>query len=397
MNYPLSKKSSLSRFLSLSLVMVMVLTMLSGCSLIPGLTKATEPSTDPTVEDTTANQPNIIEETETTEPPTTETTAPPTTEAKKENVAVVKEQISIRSSPSTGSRVITQLDAGDEVEVLRIEPIGTVNWAYVSSDSLNVMGWIVTEMLDMSNVQLSAGSTSTPASDPTGNAASTQPTTPTVNNITGTGNSTTPANSQVGTVNTNTLNIRSSASTNGERVGQYTYGDRITILETSNGWGRTDKGWVSLNYVTMQQSSSTATITGSTVNIRSGAGTNNGVVGAYNRGDSVTILETTTVGNTQWGRTDKGWISMDYVSTNGSAPAGNTGSTAGNTTAPAAGTATVTGSGLNIRTGAGTNYESVGVLKQGDVITVLETATVGNSRWGRTDRGWICLDYVRMN
>ena len=37
------------------------------------------------------------------------------------------------------------------------------------------------------------------------------------------------------------------------------------------------------------------------------------MVGSYQKGDVVTILETTSVGTTQWGRTNLGWISMDYV------------------------------------------------------------------------------------
>lgn len=402
MNYPFNTKTSLGRFLTLTLVMVLVLSMLSGCSLIsmiPGLGTPTEPSTEATepTEEPTTNMPNLVEETEPSTLPSTIPTVP-TTEARKENVAVVKEQLNIRSSPSAGSRVITQLDAGDEVEVLRIEPIGSVQWAYVNSDSLNVMGWIVTDMLDMSNVTITAGGTSTPANGgPAVSTNATQPTVPTVSGITGTGNTnSTPANSQIGTVNTNTLNIRSSASTSGERVGQYTFGDRITILETSNGWGRTDKGWVSMNYVTIQTSTSsgsgatTGTVTGSTVNIRSGAGTTNGVVGAYNRGDVITILET----NNGWGRTDKGWVSLDYVSTGA---ANGSGIIGGNSTAPAAGTATVTATALNIRSGAGQNYETVGTLKQGDVVTILETTTVGTMRWGRISQGWICIDYVKMN
>lgn len=400
MNYPFSKKSSLSRFVSLTLVMLLMLTMLGGCSLLPSKT-TNEPPTDPS-EDTSANQPNIIDDTETT-PTTTEATVPPTTEAPKENVAIVREQTSIRSSPSSGSRVVTQVDAGDELEVLRVDSVGQVNWAFVSSDALNITGWAVVDMLDMSNVTLSYNNNSTPAnSDATeATTSATQPTgDDSVNSITGTGTGTTPANSQVGTVNTNTLNIRASASTSADKVGTYTFGDRITILETSNGWGRTNKGWVSMNYVTLGSTTTTtggntttgtgnATITGSAVNVRSGAGTDYPVVATAQKGESVTIHETASVNGTQWGRTDKGWVCMDYVSVTG-----NIGSTGG---AAATGTATVTGNGLNIRSGAGTNYTIVGSLSQGQTVNILETVTIGTSQWGRINQGWICLDYVKMN
>ena len=401
MNYPFSKKSFISRLVSLTLVMLLMLTMLGGCSLLPSKT-TNEPSTEPS-EDVSANQPNIVDEPETTEAPTTEATVPPTTEAKKENVAVVREQTSIRSSPSSGSRVNAQVDAGEELEVLRIESIGEVKWAWVSSDTLNIMGWVVVDMLDMSNVTLDYNDNSTPANSDS-NESTTGTTQPagndSINSITGTGTGTTPANSQVGTVNTNTLNIRASASINGDKVGTYTFGDRITILETSNGWGRTDKGWVSMKYVTLGTTTGgttnsggtgNATITGSGVNVRSGAGTDYPVVATAQKGESVTIHETTTVGTTQWGRTDKGWICMDYVSVTGSI------GTTGGTGTGASGTATVTGNGLNIRSGAGTDYNIVGSLSKGDNVTILETVTIGTSKWGRIRQGWICLDYVRMN
>ena len=54
--------------------------------------------------------------------------------------------------------------------------------------------------------------------------------------------------------------------------------------------------------------------TGDNVNIRSGAGSDYPAVGTLNYGDRVTILEDKKVGDTTWGKTSKGWISLDYVS-----------------------------------------------------------------------------------
>ena len=51
---------------------------------------------------------------------------------------------------------------------------------------------------------------------------------------------------------------------------------------------------------------------GDGVNIRSEASTSGKVQGAYNKGDVVTILEI----KGEWGRTNKGWIKMEYVNTN---------------------------------------------------------------------------------
>ena len=58
-------------------------------------------------------------------------------------------------------------------------------------------------------------------------------------------------------------------------------------------------------------------------------------------------------------------------------------------------TKTVTNTYVNIRSGAGTGYEKVGEYKKGDVVVIYEEKTAGGRPWGRTDKGWICMDYVK--
>lgn len=53
----------------------------------------------------------------------------------------------------------------------------------------------------------------------------------------------------IGRVTAHTLNIRDGASTQCNIVGWYHRGATVVILESRNGWGRTDKGWISLKYV----------------------------------------------------------------------------------------------------------------------------------------------------
>ena len=84
---------------------------------------------------------------------------------------------------------------------------------------------------------------------------------------------------------------------------------------------------------------------------------------------------------------------MDYISLEGSTGAITGGTTGGTGT----GTGVVTGSAVNIRAGAGTSYQVVASKSAGDVVTILETATAEGYTWGRTDIGWICMNYVRMN
>lgn len=400
MNYPFTKKKSPSRMLSLALVLALVLAMLSGCSLLPSSQNNTaEPATSEAPVDT----PSIV----VTEPPTVATEAPTT--APKENVAIVKEQLSMRQNPGTGSRVKVELEAGDEVVVSRIDSVGSVRWALVT-DASGVMGWIVADMLDLSNVTLTPGANTTPGAMG-GTIGSTEPTTATtpttpppttpVDSITGIGgNTATPAGGKKGVVIANELNIRSSASQNGDRVGGYSYGDRITVLESSNGWGRTDKGWISLNYVYMDgdvgANAAYGTVTATQLRVRSGPGTNYEPVKTLNQNDRVQVMQQIKVGNTSWGYVNGGWASMDYISLDGGNNAGNMGNP-GNTGTVAGGAGVVTGNGVNVRAGAGQSYASVGTRNMGDVVTILETTTAEGRTWGRMDIGWICMDYVRMS
>lgn len=46
--------------------------------------------------------------------------------------------------------------------------------------------------------------------------------------------------------------------------------------------------------------------------------------------------------------------------------------------------------GVNIRSGPDSGYGKVGAYSKGTVVTVLET----QNGWGRTDKGWVCLEYL---
>jgi hypothetical protein len=56
---------------------------------------------------------------------------------------------------------------------------------------------------------------------------------------------------------------------------------------------------------------------------------------------------------------------------------------------------TVTSNNLNIREDAGAKKKKVGSYKKGDEVTIYEQVTVKDQKWGRTDKGWICIDYCK--
>ncbi|MFR1076502.1 MAG: SH3 domain-containing protein, partial [Romboutsia timonensis] len=90
------------------------------------------------------------------------------------------------------------------------------------------------------------------------------------------------ANSNEGTVTADALNVRSGPSTSYGITTKLYKGDKVEILETSNGWHKIKAsngkiGWVSGDYIKVSsgstsQTSYKATVTANSLNVRSGAG-----------------------------------------------------------------------------------------------------------------------------
>lgn len=127
------------------------------------------------------------------------------------------------------------------------------------------------------------------------------------------------------------------------------------------------------------------------LNIRSGAGYNFGVVGKLYYGERVEILEQKTVDGNVWGRIQQGWVLITGFMTLEEVrePVESVPPTA---VIKEYGTMTNRNfASLNIRSGAGTGHSIVGKLYYGQRVEILEKKTVGNDVWGRIDGGWILL------
>ncbi len=395
-----SKNYKLCKILALTLVFSIVCTLFTGC--FGKSNESTEESTDPvgpapglSLSETTT--PTEAE----TEPPVPETTEP------NENMGTVLSQLTIRNTCDTAGVVLGSLAAGDRVEIVRREEVYGEIWGYILSP---VSGWICLDYVKMDvEPEIPAGSnTSTPAG---GNTTPTEPE--------GSGEAT----NIKGVITVNGLNIRSEASTTNSKIqGSYNKGDVVTILETKNGWGRTNQGWIKMEYVntagntTNSQNNTNNTqtnqntgnnntttqgnkpqtnitsdgnttvkfkgiVTASELNIRPSASTEGDRLGYYVYGDRVEFLEKS--GN--WGRTKKGWISLSYVYQDG---------TTGTKTAK--GTIDAEG-GLRIRSGPGTGYASVGTYADGDAVSILEQFSYNGKKWGCTNKGWISMEYVDID
>ena len=364
------------------LILTMVLTLLVGtfAGCMGKEAEETDPQTPPGLLTDESTDPSETEPVDETEPTGTE----PPADAPVNIATVNEEQVNIRTAPSAESTVIGSLVKGDQVEIVDEQTLMGMSWGKILEPET---GWIPMDMIDLPGGFVAPTEPEDPdeTTPEETKPEETKPEETKPNDTQGNGNDTVIAK---GIVTASELNIRDAASTDGKRVGAYTTGARVEILEKKDGWGRTDKGWISLTYVyqdgTAGKNTAKGVVIGNQLNVRSGPGTNYGRVASLNTGDRVNILEQFTIGGTKWGCIDKGWISLDYVYIDG-------------TTGENSGTGTITGDQLNIRTGPGTTYGTNGSLNKGDTVKILTQIKVGNTVWGCIDKGWISMDYVEMD
>ena len=58
--------------------------------------------------------------------------------------------------------------------------------------------------------------------------------------------------------------------------------------------------------------------------------------------------------------------------------------------------AVVRAESLYIRASAGVSGKQVGSYKENTIITILEEKIVNGTKWGRTNKGWVCMNYVEV-
>ncbi len=220
--------------------------------------------------------------------------------------------------------------------------------------------------------------------------------------------------------NTNTVNIRAAAGTNSALVTTLKRGVQVRIYSetTKNGvkWYKIDQGWVCGTYITLEDGAQIPTETPkedtpatgviatglvtsrADLNVRKGPGTTYEKVDSLPTNTKVNIYEKTKVNGTEWGRIDEGWVCMTYIYIT---------STTGTTTTPDDKEDTPSGQGtkgtvvncsaaVNIRAAAGTNNALVGSAALGSTVTIYETTTVNGIQWGRMDKGWVCMTYIKL-
>ncbi len=382
-------------------------------------TTPTEPETTPTEPETTPTEPETTPETTPTEPDNS-SSAPETSVI----VTLTGSAVNFRTGPGTNYKALGSLRHGHRITVTEVQTVNGVKWGKFN------LGWMCLTYTNYDLVTAKKDDTTTDKKDDTTTDKKDDTTSATV--------------IATGTVkNCGSLRYRSAAGMNSKTLGTIPGGTRVEILEMNaeKTWGRISLGWISLSYVALDSTTTTPTtpstpdtstpdsskpaetpststsvsgwVTAGALNVREGAGTNYKAVTLIPRDRKVTITEQKTVGGKTWGKMELGWVCMDYIrldkSTTGTTGStgttgntgssntgtGNTGSTGTTTTGSVTGIVTATN--LCVRAGAGTNYAVKSTLPNGTSVTVTEQKYVNNLVWGKTEGGWICMSYVKLN
>ena len=223
-------------------------------------------------------------------------------------------------------------------------------------------------------------------------------------------------------VNASYVNVRSGAGTNYSVVTVASQNQEITVIGEENDsagakWYKikinNTTGFMHSDYVTMEQENTdppttypekAAKVNASSVNVRNGAGTNNGVVATLALNTSITVIGEDKDGSgSTWYKIKfdggEGFMHSDYVTISDDNN-NSGGSTGGTTTEPRTGT--VNGDYVNVRTGAGTNHSRVTSLNSGAAVTIVGEEKDGSgSTWYKINyaggSGYMISDYVTIN
>ena len=235
---------------------------------------------------------------------------------------VVSDSLNIRKDAGSGNEFVFKLTKGVEVEVHEIKLVGEEIWGKIvgytpttGSGIENYDGWInlaSNYVKRSSKIAIDGG---TKAAIGTGTV-----------------------------VNADSVRIRITGALYGQVLGSINRGTKVAVLGEKDGWYMIDydvdnnketDSWIYSQYLEVKMGvveSGTGSTggTGTTqktdgtgkgiiantyagVNVRSGAGIANAIVGKILNGTEVTILEVKLVGAAKWGRVKQGWICMDYV------------------------------------------------------------------------------------
>ena len=231
------------------------------------------------------------------------------------------------------------------------------------------------------------------------------------------------------TVTNSYVNARSYESIYAPKTGSYSQGTKLRIIDTADAdgflWGQVAKSaddatpvaWIALMYTNYSDivnqdasnSSSTGTVIAKAVinlsgnayvNVRSGAGTDNQIVGSLTGNTMVDIYEIKYVNGHQWGRCKQGWFLLAYADVTRLVDESKTDETSqiGFTSYAFTGKIYDTQWIFNSPSESSGQVdltklsEKLQKIKSGDSVTVTNiTADAAGNTWGKISQGWIMM------
>lgn len=332
------------------------------------------------------------------------------------NVTVTATDVNLRKGPGTNYSIVGTAHKGDKMVITETASGSGYEWGKADDK------WIALQFTDYEEVikELEKEEETTEPTEPEPTTEPTETTTPTETTAEPVVEATKPVSGSVdaapgipkakvtGTVKAEGgLAVRKGPGTGYDIVKYLDNGAKVTVTEQKKAgatiWGKTADGWISMKYVkldteeptkpepTVPETTTPAPDKGQTgtvkvsdaLSVRKGAGTSYAVVKYLYNGDKVTITEVKEVSGTNWGYIGSGWICMDYVVLDKQ------------TTTDSTNVKTVIADCLNVRESASTSAKIVGYYYQGTKVTILDTKTAEGIKWGKTSKGWICMDYVK--
>lgn len=303
------------------------------------------------------------------------------------DVEVTAKNLNYRTGPGTDAGCVVKgsYPKGTQLTIVETKKVGTDLWGKVANTG-DPGYWVSLEYTTYDSVIANQNPTTTPTTTPTTAPTTTPTTAPTTKPTTAPTTKPTTAP---------TTKPTTAPTTQPQTKPQTTTGSWSGVIKTA----------------------------GSQLRVRSEASLNAKVVTFLDNGTAVTITERVTVDGLEWGRMEKGWISLKYVDftpvvtvppTTQAQPTQpkptEPAPTVPETTQPETETTepsipdcpgywigTVNAPAVQIRRAAGNYYDIVGYYRNGESVELTECRTVDGQLWGRVDEGWICLSGVELD
>ncbi len=216
----------------------------------------------------------------------------------------------------------------------------------------------------------------------------------------------------------NSVNVRAGAGTNTKKIGTAKKGARFECLGKSadGNWYKiqynsTTVAYIHKDYISVKDetvelpvevavSGKIVTVVNcnTSVNVRSGAGTTNSIIGQGKKNAQFTLLATVKVNGATWYKVQYtsaqvGYIHEDYIKVS------DAGSGGGTTTGHIA-TIVNCNHSVNVRSGAGTNYSKIGTAPKNQQYACLGVSSDGNwyqIQYTATQKGYVHKDYIKLS